>query len=112
MTAHSANFHICGEGNEQETEVQNQLVFTKMLQVGWVYENPEGDSESGYRELVIALSKVQNESLFSTELMTIMTELFLQRQADFITYIVFVPWLFYFVLVIFYMSYFAITGSK
>lgn len=113
LTAQAANLALNkGVKAEDSDKIQNRLVFTKMLQIGWVYENPEGDSASGFRELVIALSDAPNESLFSTELVEIMCCYFLQRYKDAIRIRVFLPWLLYFFLVIFYMSYFAVVGSQ
>ena len=75
-----------------------------------MYENPEGESACGFRELVIALAGA-DDSLFSTELVEIMCDYFLERYRKYILFSVFVPWCVYFLLVLFYMSYFAVVGS-
>ena len=76
-----------------------------------MYENPEGESACGFRELVIALAGA-DDSLFSTELVEIMCDYFLERYRKYILFSVFVPWCVYFLLVLFYMSYFAVVGSQ
>ena len=71
----------------------------------------EGDSPCGIRELIIALSDAKHESLFSTELIIIICEHFLDKYVKAILYKAFLPWLIYFILVLIYMSEFAVSGT-
>ena len=82
-----------------------------MLQMEWIYENVEGDTPCGIRELIIALSDAKHESLFSTELIIIICEHFLKKYVKAILYKAFLPWLIYFVFVLIYMSEFAVQGT-
>ena len=73
MTQKYANRTLNKNLNKEDTDqIQNRLVDTKMLQIGWVYENPQGKYPVGFRELIVALSDAKHESIFSTELIKIM----------------------------------------
>ena len=64
----------------------------------------------GFRELIVALSKAPHESLFSTELVTILVEHFFKHYYHRILYRCLVPFIVYFFLVLFYLSHFAVNG--
>lgn len=96
---------------EQRNELQSRPVHAKMLQIGWLYQNPQGEGQCGVRELIVALADVQMESLFDTELIKVIAEHFFDRYRSFIMLAVFIPWLVYFFMVIFYVSVFTVDGT-
>ena len=83
-----------------------------MLKIEWIYDNPSGNSPVGIRELVIALADAPHESVFSTDLVIILCEYFWRRYYKTIVKFALLPWVFYFLLVLFYMSYFAVSSSE
>ena len=79
-----------------------------MLKIECFYENPSGTEPVGIRELIVALADAPHESLFSTDLVIILCEYFYMRYFTFILKYALLPWILYFVLVLTYMSLFAI----
>ena len=114
MTQKYANFALNKKKHFDDSDkaIQKRLVATKMLQIGWVYENPEGKEPVDFRELIVALSEAKHESLFSTDFVKIMCNFSLERYRREIILKVALPWLLYFILIILYMSEFAVKGAS
>ena len=62
--------------------------------------------------MIIALNKAPHESLFSTELVIILVEHFFSRYYRTVIYRCLIPFVIYFLLVLFYLSYFAVEGIE
>ena len=62
--------------------------------------------------MIIALNKAPHESLFSTELVIILVEHFFSRYYRTVIYRCLIPFVIYFLLVLFYLSYFAVEGVE
>ena len=69
-----------------------------------MYSNPLGDSEVGFRELVVALSQAPHESLFSTELVQVLVEHFWARYYRTIFFRCLIPYSIYIILVLVYLT--------
>ena len=82
-----------------------------MLYIGWVF-NGNGSHQSGFRELVVALANAPHESLFSTELVKILTKHFWSRYFKTIIIWCFIPFIINFFTVLLYLSYFTVKGSS
>ena len=78
--------------------------------IDWVYASQGGIQETGFRELVIALSKAPHESLFSTELVQVLMESFWDRYFRSILYRCCLPFSVYFCVTLTYMFNYASEG--
>ena len=76
-----------------------------MLDISWIFA-----SGVGFRELVASLSKTPHESVFSTNLVVTLVEIFRERYSKAIFWKCFIPYMIYFVLSVSLYSTFTTNG--
>ena len=105
MTPLPDKFRMQGfiNSDSKPSERQNKIIDTQILAIDWVYKSHDG-SKTDFRELVEMLGEVENEKLFSTDLVKVLVEYFWDFYYDQIFMKVFIPFVIYFCLTIFYFS--------
>ena len=78
--------------------------------IDWVYKNQGTLDQVGFRELIVAFASAPHESLFSTELAQVLMESFWKRYFKVIIKLCFLPFIVYFVLTIWYLTYYGVQG--
>ena len=81
-----------------------------MLPIEWIFANYDGHTSVGFRELIVALSVSPFDSLFSTELIVTLIELFWERYYAKVFYRCFIPFIVYFLATQIFVSIYAIEG--
>lgn len=76
-----------------------------MLDIGWIFA-----SDVGFRELIVSLSNTPHESVFSTDLVIILVEIFAAKYKAAIMKWCFIPYVFYFFFSIMFYTYFTSAG--
>ena len=72
---------IQGEIYSSGKELSNKIIETNLLNIGWVYNSHEGENTS-FKEFVEMLGEVENEALFSTDLIKVLVEYFWEFYYD------------------------------
>ena len=81
-----------------------------MLPIDWIFASYDGNTNVGFRELIISLSESPFDSLFSTELVITLNELMWKRYYHTVLYKSFIPFIVYFISAQHFVSNYAIQG--
>ena len=98
------------DNGSDETNTQKRLVEVQLLKIDWVYATYNDLKTVGFRELIVALAKAPNESLFSTDLVITLINHFGSRYYNAIFIRCFIPYIIYFVTAICYLSTYTLPG--
>lgn len=76
-----------------------------MLDIGWIFKDGHG-----IRELIVALMQSPYESIFDTELVITLVELFIQKSKKALITKCFIPYVTYFIFTISFLTFFTSPG--
>ena len=90
--------------------MQSRQVLAEMLPIEWVFASHDGNENVGFRELIVALSEGQLDSIFSTELIVTLTEHMWKRYYNAVFNRCFIPFCVYFTVTQYFISNFVQEG--
>ena len=91
-------------------DVQNRQVEARMLQIDWIFAQALGKQKCGFADFVVLLGTAPHESLFSTDLIKTLVNHFWSRYYRAVIFGGFIPFLIYFLSLLFYVSNYAVIG--